>query len=93
MKLFDATNHTRTQAHREIHAYAALAYTLVDFTAALMFIIGSVLFFDKSTVYTGTWLFLIGSICFALRPTITLLREIAYIRLGDYQDAAGDLRH
>jgi len=64
-----------------------LAYTLVDFLAAAMFVIGSILFFEPETTTAATWLFLIGSIFFGLRPTITMIREIAYIRLGDYVDA------
>ncbi len=87
MKLFDPRNHVRSAAHRRIHAYYALAYTLVDFTAAVLFIIGSILFFSSSTTYVATWLFLIGSLFFAMRPTITLLRELAYLRLGEYDKA------
>jgi len=52
-----------------------------------MFVIGSILFFEPETTTAATWLFLIGSIFFGLRPTITMIREIAYIRLGDYVDA------
>ena len=88
--MFDPRSHELSDAHRKIHAYAALAYTAVDFTAALLFIVGSVLFFDEATVTAGTWLFLIGSIFFGLRPTITMLREIAYIRVGAYQKAASE---
>lgn len=86
MKLFDPENHTRSERHKRIHAAYALAYTIVDFIAALLFIVGSVLFFRPETTYAATWLFLIGSIFFAMRPTITLLRELAYLRAGDYQE-------
>ncbi|MCB1377290.1 MAG: YrhK family protein [Alphaproteobacteria bacterium] len=88
MSLFDPQNHTRSEAHRKIYAWSTMAYTAVDFTAAVLFIIGSILFFQASTAYAATWLFLIGSIFFGLRPTITLLREIAYMRVGDYRDVA-----
>lgn len=90
MRLFDPKNAHKSLAHRKISAYAALAYTIVDFTAAVLFVAGSLLFFSASTTYTATWLFLIGSIFFGLRPTITLIRELAYLRLGDYQDIASD---
>ena len=36
----------------------------------------------------GTWLFLIGSICFALKPTIRLTREIHYFRIGQVDELA-----
>ena len=90
MKLFDPANHTRSKRHQELYAFYALAYTLVDFVAALLFIVGSVLFFRASTTYAGTWLFLVGSIFFGLRPTITLLREFAYIRAGKYDELTSD---
>ncbi len=86
MQWFDPHSRIRSSKHRKIYAYYTLAYTLIDFLAAVMFITGSVFFFDEATVYAATWLFLIGSIFFALRPTTTLLRELALIRAGDYVD-------
>ncbi|MAZ04273.1 MAG: N-acetyl-gamma-glutamyl-phosphate reductase [Sneathiella sp.] len=86
MKLFDPNNHTCSKKHEEIYAFYALIYTIVDFSAAIFFIGGSILFFYESTTYIGTWLFLIGSIFFALRPTTRLLRELAYIRAGKYEE-------
>ncbi|XRQ10074.1 YrhK family protein [Actinomadura welshii] len=47
-----------------------------DFAAAVLFLVGSVLFFSESTMYSGTWLFVIGSVLFCLRPTIRLSRRI-----------------
>jgi YrhK-like protein len=90
MRLFNPDNDTRSQKHKELYALYTLAYTIVDFLAALMFIVGSILFFKEDTAYIATWLFLIGSICFGLRPTITMLRELAYIRAGDYSDLIAD---
>lgn len=89
MKLFDPQNHTRSAAHRKVYAYCELAYTIVDFSAAALFVIGSILFFSAATTYVGTWLFLVGSILFGLRPSIKLYREIAYLRIGDYDDLTG----
>ncbi len=88
MKLFNPQNQTRSATHRKIYAYCELAYTAVDFTAAVLFVIGSVLFFNEATTYSGTWLFVVGSVMFGLRPTIKLIREIAYLRVGDYGDVA-----
>jgi hypothetical protein len=86
MRLFNPDNHTRSLTHKKLYAVFALAYTVVDFTAALFFIVGSALFFREATAYVATWLFLIGSVFFGLRPTITLMREIAYLRAGDYDE-------
>ncbi|MFS4439418.1 YrhK family protein [Paracoccaceae bacterium GXU_MW_L88] len=84
MAMFDPKNHTRSPEHERIYALYAMAYTIVDFSAAVLFVIGSVLFFSESTTYAATWLFLIGSVLFGARPTITLLREVAYMRSGEY---------
>ncbi len=86
MKMFDPTNHTRSDRHRRIYAAYSIAYTGIDVLAALMFIVGSILFFYPSTTYDATWLFLIGSIFFGLRPITSMLRELAYLRVGDYDD-------
>ncbi len=88
MSIFDPANQQLSDQHRKIYAYTEVAYTAVDFVAALLFVVGSILFFKESTVELGTWLFLIGSIFFGLRPTIKLVREIAYLRIGDLEDAA-----
>ncbi len=89
MKLFDPANHLRSYTHRQIYAYAELAYTFVDFSAAALFVVGSILFFSASTTYAATWLFLIGSILFGMRPTIKLVREIAYRRVDVPDDVTG----
>ncbi len=60
-----------------------IAYTAIDFTAAALFIVGSVLFFNEATTRAGTWLFLIGSVFFALKPTLRLLREVWLAGRGD----------
>ncbi len=86
MALFHPDNHTLSEQHKRIYAYCELAYTTVDFAAAALFVIGSILFFKEVTTYLGTWLFLIGSILFGFRPTIKLFRELAYIRLRKYQE-------
>ena len=88
MKLFDPGNNQRSARNKKIYAYTELAYTIVDFSAAVLFLVGSFLFFSSSTTYIGTWLFVVGSVLFGLRPTIKLFREIAYLRIGDLSDAA-----
>lgn len=86
MKLFNTENHLRSDLHKKIYAYSELAYTIVDFSAALFFVVGSILFFGTATTYAATWLFLIGSILFGLRPTIKLMREFAYMRADKLQN-------
>lgn len=56
-------------------------YNLNDFTAGMLFVVGSALFFWQSTVSVATWLFLIGSILFCVRPGIRLLRDLHLLRL------------
>jgi hypothetical protein len=88
MKLFNPDNLVRSDQHKKIYAYCELAYTIVDVSAAVLFVIGSILFFSEATTYVATWLFVIGSVLFGLRPTIKLYREFAYLRMGDYNDIA-----
>ncbi|PIE82820.1 MAG: N-acetyl-gamma-glutamyl-phosphate reductase [Candidatus Contendobacter odensis] len=86
MRLFDPDNRTRSTEHKRIFAIYEIAYAINDVLAALLFIIGSILFFNEKTTYAGTWLFLIGSVMFGLRPVIRLLRELKYMRMADYDD-------
>lgn len=86
MRVFHPDNARQSEASKVVYAWFELAYTTVDFAAAVLFVIGSVLFFQPDTVYAGTWLFLIGSLLFGLRPGVKLFREIALIRMGDYKD-------
>jgi len=89
MRIFNPENHLRSEEHKKIYAYCELAYTVVDVSAAVLFVIGTVLFFSETTTYLGTWLFLVGSVLFGLRPTIKLFREFAYMRVSDYDDVIG----
>ncbi len=63
MTLFHSPNAQHSPEQRRFYALTEIAYTTVDFAAAILFIVGSVLFFFESLVTVGTWLFLIGSIC------------------------------
>lgn len=54
---------------------------LNDIASALMFVVGSVLFFSETTTYVGTWLFLIGSVLLVFRPGIRLARRFHLGRL------------
>lgn len=52
-----------------------LFYTVVDFLAALFFVIGSLLFFQDATYIPGVWMYLLGSIGFGVKPSITLIKR------------------
>lgn len=82
MSLFSPANRSLSPRHAEIWAAYEIAHTFVDFCAAALFVIGSVLFFFEATQIWATWAFLLGSICFALKPTIRLRRELKYLAMG-----------
>lgn len=80
MALFDPGNRTKNRKNADLYATIEVAYTSVDFAAAGLFIVGSILFFKESTMIAATWCFLVGSICFALKPTLRLVRELKYAK-------------
>lgn len=80
-KLFDHALRTATPAHTELVRKYELYRTIVEFLAALTFIVGSIFFFYPRLVFAGTWLFLIGSFLFAVRPSIRLLLELQLANL------------
>ena len=89
MKMFDPANHTRSPRHRAVYAFWEICHTVIDFLAAMLFLVGSVLFFYQSLENPAIWCFVIGSICFALKPTLKLVRELNYLAIGDLDDIAG----
>jgi hypothetical protein len=74
--------------HQRIYALYGLCYTPLDFTAASLFLSGSVFFFWRNTQYWATWLFVVCSICFTLKPAVRLMREVRYLRMGRIEDLA-----
>ncbi|SPF77685.1 YrhK family protein [Pseudoprimorskyibacter insulae] len=80
--LFDADHSHDTEEQRRKYAAYEIAYTIVDFTAALCFIFGSICFFYDSLLTLGTTLFLLGSLCFAAKPTLRLIREFRLTRMN-----------
>ena len=64
------------------HAIYQWIHLLVDFAAAAMFVVGSVLFLQPGLERAGSWLFLAGSIFFAMKPTVRLLRVLHLRRLA-----------
>ena len=88
MQLFRHQNRDRNAATDRIYAAYELAYTIVDFLAALSFLAGSIMFFWKEYETPAIWLFVVGSAFFFLKPTIRLTREIRLASMGDTEDLA-----
>lgn len=84
MTLFDSRNREQSDATHRVYAAYELAHTLVDFGAAVCFVVGSVLFFYERYQSAATWLFLVGSILFAAKPTIRLVRELRLLQMGRF---------
>ena len=88
MALFNPDAKRQSPQHARIYAAYELVYTGVDFAASVLFLVGSILFFWEATTHFATWLFVVGSICFAAKPTVRLLREVAYWRAGKLETLA-----
>ena len=88
MTVFALENATKSKETQRIYAYFELLHTLIDFGAAICFLIGSVMFFYSAWLVPGTWLFVIGSLLFAAKPTTRLLRELRLLAMGDVADVA-----
>lgn len=88
MSMFAPENKTKTERNRRLYAIYEIIYTIVDFGAALLFFIGSIMFFYKSLENPAIWCFVIGSALFAFKPTIRVIRELHYLAIGDLKDLA-----
>ncbi|MEL7214164.1 MAG: YrhK family protein [Pseudomonadota bacterium] len=86
--LFQSGNRYDDAEQTRVYALFEIAHTIASFLAAVLFIIGSILFFYEDLQHTGTWLFLIGSIFFAIKPTLTLIRELKLAAMGDRENLA-----
>lgn len=88
-RLFDPRNREISPSTARRYALYEVLHTVADFTAATLFIVGSILFFFESTMRIATWGFLLGSICFALKPAIRLAREVWLAKQHDVERLAG----
>ena len=88
MPFFYHENRQKSDAAKRLYARYEMLYTGVDFVAAFAFLAGSILFFGAQTQTAATWLFVVGSICFALKPTLRLVREIRLYRMGQLDKLA-----
>lgn len=81
---------SRAMSDRQRRIYAAyeLAYTLVDFSAAFSFVVGSVLFLSPERQTVGTWFFIVGSLLFATKPSLRLARELHRLGTGRSEEVA-----
>jgi len=81
VKLLNPVLNDLTPRHLAVYWHYQVVRTLVDFGAAVCFVIGSGFFFFTSTTRAADWLFLIGSILFAMKPTIDVVRSAHLNRL------------
>jgi hypothetical protein len=86
-RMFDLRGATASPRHAEVYERYEKLYNLIDFVAATLFIVGSVLFLFPSRQENATWAFLFGSILFAARPTVRVLREFHLARIPLPDDA------
>ncbi len=88
MAFFQQDSATTSPRKRRIYALYELVYTTVGLSAALLFLIGSILFFYKQLETPAIWCFVIGSAFFALKPILRVIRETQLWMIGDYEDLA-----
>jgi len=84
----DGSLHGVKPGKRKAYAASEIIYTLVDFSAAMAFTLGSIMFLDEQLKHTGTWFFIAGSVLFALKPTIRVVREIKLAASGHEEELA-----
>ena len=73
--------YTRTTRHANIYGRYQAVRIFIDFCAAFCFVAGSILFLDAAAGVAAAVLFLVGSLCFAVKPTIDLVRAFHLKRL------------
>ena len=88
MKFFAPDARRISQHHQKIYAAYELAFTFIEFTAGILFLVGSVMFFYSAWQTQAIWCFVIGSACFVVGPSLKVIREIHYAKIGDFSDLA-----
>jgi flagellar biogenesis protein FliO len=76
--MFNPKNAAKSPRHQQIWARYEIFYTIIDFSAALLFVVGSIYFFFPDASTEASWCFLFGSLFFAMKPTIRLIRELQF---------------
>lgn len=72
---------SRSKKHGDVWRTYQIIYDVNDLCAGLLFVVGSLLFYDESAQQTATTLFLLGSVLFCVRPLIHVLRDFHLTRL------------
>ncbi|GAE91971.1 hypothetical protein JCM21714_944 [Gracilibacillus boraciitolerans JCM 21714] len=72
----DYVNHKMEKHNRFYKNIYNVLYTINDFTIAIWFLIGSILFYFESLKNWGVTLFVIASFQFLIKPTIRLVHEV-----------------
>ncbi|MBB4051674.1 hypothetical protein GGR20_001310 [Devosia subaequoris] len=88
MPYFQRDLGTRPPSQRKLYALYELTYTLIDVSAALLFLVGSIMFFYDSLEIPAIWCFVIGSALFAFKPILRIIREIHLASRGDFEGLA-----
>jgi len=76
MRIFDPLDRRVTPEQAKRYALFEILHTAADFSAAVFFVIGSVLFFFDSAQTAAIICFLVGSVFFLAKPSIRLAREL-----------------
>ena len=71
----DYTDYFHSQ-HKILKKIYTILHMIADFMAALLFLIGSIMFLYPEWVDRGTWLFIIGSLLFLMKPAIKLTHDL-----------------
>lgn len=80
-RMFSERLASRSVKHGDVWRRYQIAYDLNDLAAGVLFVVGSILFFDESQAEAASTLFLIGSVSFCVRPLIHVLRDFHLTRL------------
>ena len=86
--LFQTDHRRGTHDQRRLFALFEIIYTIIDFAAATLFIIGSFMFLSPAWGTIGTYCFIVGSFFFAAKPSLRLARELKLAAMGDAEDLA-----
>ena len=62
--------------HNALKKIYVTLHLLADFTASLLFVLGSILFLYPTWIKMGTWFFIIGSLFFLAKPTLKLVHSL-----------------
>ncbi|WOI56475.1 YrhK family protein [Palleronia sp. LCG004] len=84
--LFRHENRQKSERSKRFYARVEIAYTFIDFSAAILFLAGSIMFFWSSLETPAIWCFTVGSVAFAVKPTLRLFREVRLAAMGDDGD-------